>query len=61
MKEPLQKALAARMPYYAHGNVIHMKPALGIFPAQASNRASVRGLCLASAARRVGIGGKHGW
>jgi hypothetical protein len=38
----LQEAFAALMLYYAHGDVIDMKPALGIFPEQASKLTSVR-------------------
>jgi NADH dehydrogenase len=40
--ESLQEAFAALMLYYAHGDVIDMKPALGIFPEQASNLTNVR-------------------
>jgi hypothetical protein len=40
--ESLQEAFAALMLYYAHGDVIDMKPALGIFPEQASRLTSVR-------------------
>lgn len=37
-----QEAFAALMLYYAHGDVIDMKPASKIFPGQASNLTSVR-------------------
>jgi len=40
--DSLQEAFAALMLYYAHGDVIDMKPALAIFQAQASNLTSVR-------------------
>jgi NADH dehydrogenase len=40
--DSLQEAFAALMLSYAHGQVIDMKPALGIFPTQASNLSSVR-------------------
>jgi len=40
--DPLQEAFAALMLYYAHGDVIDMKPALGIFPEQASKLTSIR-------------------
>jgi NADH dehydrogenase len=40
--DSLQEAFAALMRYYAHGDVIDMKPALRIFPEQASNLTSVR-------------------
>jgi NADH dehydrogenase len=40
--DSLQEAFPALMLYYAHGDVIDMKPALEIFPAQASKLTSVR-------------------
>jgi len=40
--DSLQEAFPALMIYYAHGEVIDMKPALQIFPAQASKLTSVR-------------------
>jgi NADH dehydrogenase len=40
--DSLQEAFAALMLYYAHGDVIDMKPAFGIFPGQASSLKSVR-------------------
>ncbi len=40
--DSLQEAFAGLMLYYAHGDVIDMKPAFGIFPGQAQNLASVR-------------------
>lgn len=38
----MQEAFASLMLYYAHGEVIDMKRALAIYPAQATNLASVR-------------------
>ena len=40
--DSLQEAFAALMLYYAHGDVIDMKPAFGIFPGQTRNLTSVR-------------------
>jgi NADH dehydrogenase len=40
--DSLQEAFTALMLYYAHGDVIGMKPAFGIFPGQTSNLTSVR-------------------
>ena len=40
--DSLQEAFAALMLYYAHGDVIDMRPASEIFPQQASNLTSVR-------------------
>jgi uncharacterized protein YbjT (DUF2867 family) len=40
--ESLQEAFAALMLYYAHGDVIDTKPALGLFPELASKLTSVR-------------------
>ncbi len=39
--DSLQEAFAALMLYYAHGDVIDMRPALRIFPAQAQHLTSV--------------------
>jgi uncharacterized protein YbjT (DUF2867 family) len=40
--DSLQEAFAALMLYYAHGEVIDMKPALGAFPVKTSELISVR-------------------
>ena len=40
--DSMQEAFASLMLYYAHGEVIDMKRALAIYPAQATNLASVR-------------------
>jgi uncharacterized protein YbjT (DUF2867 family) len=40
--DSLQEAFAALMLYYAHGDVIDMKPALGAFPVKTSELISVR-------------------
>ncbi len=39
--DSLQEAFAALMLYYAHGDVIDMRPAFGIFPGQAQHLTSV--------------------
>ncbi|HTS70636.1 MAG TPA: hypothetical protein VMO17_16755 [Terriglobia bacterium] len=40
--DSMQEAFASLMLYYAHGEVIDMKRALAIYPAQATNLVSVR-------------------